>query len=83
MSYALFGSAHRRAALPLLALLVAGGFFWFGWWLWSVIVLVMGIYHPPVADDLAPLDGRRKLIGWLAIAVFILCFMPDPIRIAP
>ena len=83
VSYALFGPSHRRAARPLLVLLVVGGFAWVGWWLWAVIVLLMGVYHPPVADELAPLDTRRKVIGWITVVVFILCFMPEPIRIAP
>jgi membrane-associated protease RseP (regulator of RpoE activity) len=81
--YALFGRWHRRVALPLVALLVVGGFFWYGWWLWAAIVLAMRVHHPPVADEEAPLDPRRRAIGWLALLIFVLCFMLDPIRLSP
>jgi membrane-associated protease RseP (regulator of RpoE activity) len=39
-----------------------------------------GIAHPPAEDD-RPLDGKRKILGWVALIIFILCFTPDPIRI--
>ncbi len=83
ITYALFGRLHRLAAWPLLAVLVVLGFWWMGWWLWAVIALVMGVRHPRVPDEQVPLDSRRRLLGWLCIAVFVLCFMPEPIRLVP
>ena len=38
---------------------------------------VLGVHHPPAPDD-RPLDMRRKIIGWIAFIVFILCFAPVP-----
>jgi hypothetical protein len=38
----------------------------------------MGFRHPPLADGSVPLDYRRKIIGWLAVAIFILTFIPVP-----
>ena len=81
--YALFGRRHRKAAWPLLVVLIGLGFVWWGWWLWSLIVVILGVEHPPVWDDERPLGWRRAAIGWLALAVFVLCFMPVPIRIGP
>ena len=42
--------------------------------------LVIGIRHPPVEDDDAPLDFPRKLLALLCAAVFLLCFSIAPIR---
>ncbi|MES2518732.1 MAG: site-2 protease family protein [Bacteroidota bacterium] len=37
----------------------------------------LGIYHPEVEID-EPLDLKRKLLGWLTLIIFILCFTPYP-----
>ena len=37
----------------------------------------LGIYHPEVEID-EPLDMKRKLLGWLTLVIFILCFSPYP-----
>jgi hypothetical protein len=41
---------------------------------------MMRIRHPRPMDD-TPLDAKRKLIAFLTLVVFILCFVPFPIRI--
>ncbi len=49
-----------------------------GWLLFGFLIgRVLGIYHPPALHD-APLDTKRKLIGWLSLLIFILCFSPTP-----
>ncbi len=83
ITYALLGKWQRRVAWPLLAALVVLGFWWPGWWVWAVIALVMRVRHPRIPDEGAPLDPRRRLIGWLCVAIFVVCFTPDPIKIIP
>ena len=78
--YAVVGRWQRRIAPLLWAVLLAAGFLWPGWLLWSAIVLVMGLRHPPVMDEAEPLDRRRKGLALAAAAIFLLCFMPVPIR---
>jgi membrane-associated protease RseP (regulator of RpoE activity) len=49
-----------------------------GWLLFAFIIgRFLGVYHPRVADN-RPLDTGRKIIGWIAIVVFILSFSPKP-----
>ena len=82
--YAVTGGLQRRLALPLwLALGLAGLFVWAGWLLWSVIVLFMGLYHPPVRDESIPLGRGRRLLALVALAIFVLSFMPVPLRELP
>ena len=52
-----------------------------GWFIWLVLLLLIGIEHPPALDDVTQLDNRRRLIGYLVIMIFILTFVPVPIRI--
>jgi membrane-associated protease RseP (regulator of RpoE activity) len=83
VTYAMFGRRQRRWAWPLLFVLIALGFVWTGWWLWAVIALAMGVRHPRLPDEDAPLDPRRRRLAWLCIVIFLLCFTPEPITIVP
>jgi membrane-associated protease RseP (regulator of RpoE activity) len=81
IGYALFGRWHQRMVWPLLGVLAGLGFIWPGWWLWVVIALAMKPQHPRLWDEKRPLDRKRQLIGWIAIIIFVLCFVAEPIRI--
>jgi hypothetical protein len=46
---------------------------------WAALILFMiRIRHPPVLDPNLELDPARKAAGWLAVAMFVLCFTPVP-----
>jgi membrane-associated protease RseP (regulator of RpoE activity) len=79
--YSLFGRLHRTLVWPMLGVLAGLGFVWPGWWLWVVIALVLRPQHPRLWDEDQPLDPWRRLVGWIAIAIFVLCFVAEPIRI--
>jgi membrane-associated protease RseP (regulator of RpoE activity) len=49
------------------------------WLLWAVITtFVIRFRHPPTMDE-SPLDLRRKIIGYVTIVIFVLCFTPSPL----
>ena len=83
VSYALLGRRAHRLALALLLvalfyILVSGE--------WGLIVMLMllmflGPYHPPTANDHVPLGPWRTTIGWLSLALPLVCFTPVPIRV--
>lgn len=51
-----------------------------GWLLFAFVIgRFLGVYHPPALYD-HPLDWKRKVLGWLALIIFILCFSPKPIE---
>ena len=81
--YAATGRLQRRLAFPLWLVLGLMGFYWAGWLLWCAIVLLIGLYHPPVYDESEPLDPKRRLLAWLALAMFVLSFMPVPVQPIP
>jgi hypothetical protein len=57
---------------------------WTGWLLWLVLIFtVIGPYHPPALDDVTELDPRRRYIGFAVIVIFILVFVPVPLRVLP
>ncbi|HKY60572.1 MAG TPA: site-2 protease family protein [Gemmatimonadota bacterium] len=77
--YALVGRAqHRIAWLFFLGLLVMG-WWWQGWYVWAVLILiVIRLRHPPVLDPQVTLDPGRRLAGWLAVVLLVGCFVPVP-----
>jgi membrane-associated protease RseP (regulator of RpoE activity) len=54
----------------------AGGF----WLLWSILNLLMNRKHPPPLNDVTRLETRRIALGLVMLVVFILTFMPEPLR---
>ncbi|MFH1007708.1 MAG: site-2 protease family protein [Candidatus Latescibacterota bacterium] len=79
--YALFGQRHRVIGRGVLLALVPLGIFWQGWFVWAFLLLVvLGMKHPPPSDGYQPLDPRRRLMGFAAIGVFLLSFTPVPFR---
>jgi hypothetical protein len=93
--YSLFPRLHRRISTSLSLLLLLAGclagavmfhllalpmgrFLWTGWALWGAALLLLGRRHPLVYDP-APLGAGRRRLGWVALAVFLLCFSFAPV----
>lgn len=80
--YAVFGPKHRYVSIAFFAALIPlGYFFWPGWWVWAVLMIVIGLRHPPPLIESQPLDRCRKLLALAALAMFVLCFMLRPVRV--
>lgn len=49
-----------------------------GWLVFGLLLgRVTGIFHPPAPDE-RPLSPGRKVLGWVMLAIFVLCFSPSP-----
>ena len=70
------GVAARVVGEPLMRFGYTGWFFFC-----LMIVWLIKVKHPPVVRDQA-LTPRRRVLGYLAIAIFVLCFSLRPIYIA-
>lgn len=81
VSYALLGSKSRNFARFFFGIFVVMGIiFWVGWFIWAFIILFLGLRHPRVLDEATHLSPRRKFIGYVIILIFILSFIPDPLK---
>jgi membrane-associated protease RseP (regulator of RpoE activity) len=79
VAYALLGEKQNKISkYVFLALLALGIFGWPGWLFWSLLLFIMGFRHPPPLHGWVSLDRKRKVIGWLTVAIFILTFIPVP-----
>lgn len=86
ITHAMFGRKSARiaitgfVALIILNIILISQFNSYVYILWPVLILVfIKFKHPPTLDDSIPIGSGRKFIGYLAYAIFILCFSPMPI----
>ncbi|WP_259248448.1 site-2 protease family protein [Salinibacter ruber] len=86
--YKIFGGTDRRTWAGLVGLLSGvgaamalgwTGLGWTGWLVWSLLIIfLVRVKHPPVLRPQRLTPGRR-ILGYLAIAIFILCFSLQPL----
>ncbi len=79
IAYAFLGERHRILSVTLvITLLILGLLSWEMWALWGALMIVLGLRHPPVIYWEVPLDRKRRIMGFLALLIFIVTFMPSP-----
>jgi len=81
VSYSLLGAKSRALSrFCLVAFVIMGAIFWIGWFIWALLISFLGMRHPRVMDEAIPLSPGRRFIGYVMILIFILSFIPDPIK---
>jgi membrane-associated protease RseP (regulator of RpoE activity) len=48
----------------------------YSWVVMLIVVILLGIDHPPTADDNIEIGPIRRMLGWLALLIPILCLSP-------
>lgn len=78
---ALLGSNAKYLSWATIAALVALGLsgLYLGWLLFAVIILFLGVRHPPPLNDMTKLDLKRKAVGVATFVVLIIAFVPIPL----
>jgi membrane-associated protease RseP (regulator of RpoE activity) len=76
--YSFFPRRHGAVSKLMCVLLMPLGKLWIGWLVWALVLLWLGRRHPVIHDPTDMTHGRR-ILGWIALAVFLLCFTFDPI----
>ncbi len=52
-----------------------------GWILFAFLIgRFLGVQHPPAAVE-DRISTSRKVLGWIALLVFVVCFSPEPFRL--
>jgi membrane-associated protease RseP (regulator of RpoE activity) len=89
VAYGLFGEKARRIFPVAIGVLIALSFlpslltlslgaFNFSWLLWVFILFWLGNVRTQPLDDITPLDGKRRALGYFALLLFIVLFTPIP-----
>ncbi len=82
--YTLLGSRANRLFWPIILIFATLSFqVNSAWILWTVLLFLLGRFYARPLEDISPLDTRRRLIGYVTIAILILIFIPNPIEFIP
>lgn len=77
--YGLIGKYQRWIGWVAFFSLFIFGFFWQGWFLWAVLIMILiKIKHPAPLDDISPISLKHKIMGIIAVFFLILTFIPSP-----
>ncbi len=76
---ALLGERSRYVSYGATILLFGMGFLYEGWFIFAVLILLLGLRHPPPLNDLTPLDAKRWALGGLVAFVLVGGFVIVPI----
>ncbi len=77
--FAAAGELQRRLAPALWVGLALVGVVWPGWLFWCLLLVLIGLRHPPVVSMEPGLDRRRLAVALLALVLFALSFSPVPL----
>jgi len=82
IAYAFFGEKHRKVSFFLVGVLVFTGiFFWPGWLVWAILLVILGVKHPPFLSMGTRLQTSRKIVALVSFLIFVVTFIPVPFRI--
>jgi membrane-associated protease RseP (regulator of RpoE activity) len=80
--FALFGPRPAQIMSMIVAVVLLGlGFLWSGWFLWAVIVALLGQRHSPLLNEVTPLRGGWRLLAGFGLLIFVLVFIPTPMTV--
>jgi membrane-associated protease RseP (regulator of RpoE activity) len=84
ISYAVLGPRSTYVTFLMIGVAIALAWFSSSWIVWTglmvAMLLIFGPRHPRVFDEHVPLDRVRLLLALFALAMFVLCFTPAPMR---
>ncbi|GAQ95089.1 peptidase family M50 [Thermodesulfovibrio aggregans] len=81
IAYALFGRWHFYISrITLFVVAAFGVFYWYGWLVWALLLLFLGLDHPPILLWENRLSSSRQIVGAVSFLIFIITFVPAPFR---
>jgi len=78
--FVLFGRKASKIWPVIVLVLLGLGFVWTGWFIWAGLIFFLGRTYAQPLDDITTLDPRRKMLAIFGLIVFILVFIPVPLR---
>jgi membrane-associated protease RseP (regulator of RpoE activity) len=77
---ALFGPRAAEIMNMVVPVVLIGlGFIWDGWFLWAIMVALLGRTQTPLRNSISPLTLRWRALAWFGLIVFLLVFTPLPL----
>ncbi len=79
--FTLFGRRAQRLYVPILGIFVLLSLFSSTWLIWTLLLFFLGRLYAVPLDMITPLDARRRWIGYVALLIFVLVFVPVPLQV--
>lgn len=71
---------HRYLTMCTGIMLIAMSYFWVGWLIWGMLILLMGsIGNPGALDEIAPISKKRLVLVAIAVIIFLVSATPRPL----
>ncbi len=80
---AVLGDKARYASYAAFGLMLILGLWYTGWIIFAMLIMMMGLRHPPPLNDITKLDGKRKALGVATALILVMCFVPIPFSYEP
>ena len=78
---ALLGDKMRYLNWAIIVVLLVLGIWWQGWWLWAVLIFLFSRVRARPLNDVSPLNRAEIIAAILLLILFVLTFVPVPLRI--
>ncbi|MGC8546992.1 MAG: site-2 protease family protein [Thermoplasmata archaeon] len=75
----LLGERAKYFSYAFLMVLIILGVYYLSWIIFAVIIIILGLNHPPPLNDISKPGKKELVVGAVAIMLIILCFSPVPI----
>lgn len=81
--YALVGpQVARKVTMGIAVLLLGAGFLWWpGWFIWAILIVLLGRHRPTLLNELVPLSRSQQMLAIAGLVIFVLVFMPVPLQV--
>jgi len=82
IAYAVLAEKHNIVGKLAFLALIPLSFLSLNWLVWGILILVLmrTTKHPPIQDIRSPLSKENRIIGYICLSIFILCFIPAPFQ---
>lgn len=82
--FGVFGKrAHSLISRIITLALIPLGFLWAGWWMWGILLLILGTRHPDPLYSEQRLSSQYYILSITVLIIFIFSFTPVPIKVVP
>jgi membrane-associated protease RseP (regulator of RpoE activity) len=79
--FVLFGKSAARIWPFIVVILFLMGFVWSGWYIWAVLIFLLGRTFAQPRDGLTRINPSRRALAIFGMILFILVFTPVPLRL--
>jgi membrane-associated protease RseP (regulator of RpoE activity) len=74
----LLGKNAKYFSYAFIIILIVLGIYYVSWILFAILIIILGLNHPPPLNDISKPGRKEIMVGIIAIALIAICFSPIP-----